>query len=59
MEKSRLERIEDDQKDLVSRLSNFVKTLSGRMKKSNDLIKDLSVTVFDVISYYKELMEAW
>jgi hypothetical protein len=29
------------------------------MERSNDVIKDLSMNVFEVISFYKELLEVW
>ena len=58
-EGQKIQRLESDQAELVSRLENFVESLTGRISISTDIIKDLSLNIFEVISFCKELLDCW
>ena len=43
----------------MKQLEVFVDNLTVRMETSNQIIKGLSLNMFEVISFYKELMDCW
>ena len=59
VEKEERKVIEGVQEQIVEQLEEFTSNLTGQIRISNDLIKDLSIHIFEVISFYKEILSVW
>lgn len=54
----KLEEIEESQAKLFNQLQDFVESLTDQMARSNNTIKELSLSMYGIITFYKELIDA-
>ncbi len=43
---------------MFTQLQDFVGSLTDQMERSNNTIKNLSLSMYEIISFYKELIDA-
>lgn len=59
IEDRKMKTFESKQIEMNEKVESFVDRVTSQLEQSNNIIKELSVNIFEVLSFYKELLQVW
>lgn len=59
IEDRKMKTFETKQLEMNEKVEGFVDRVTSQLEQSNNIIKELSVNIFEVLSFYKELLQVW